>query len=290
MKIDKILFPTDFSPCADHALKQAVALARAHRAKLTLFHAVLLHAEEPGHLSARWREYMDELWQDADRQLQERAASVSERGVDFRIATARSVSAFEAIMDQADELEPALMVMGTHGRSGLRKLLMGSVAEKVLRHARCPVMTLGREAPLLESMDGFQRILVAIDFTEHSRRALDAARSLLSERGRLALVHTVATPLHPSFYAGGVTRLFQVDPDLPDRVRAHLLSWLGEEPGETVVTEGQPPEEILRMAEEKKSQLLVLGSRGLSGLDHLLLGSVTEKVVRTAKVPVLTVK
>jgi nucleotide-binding universal stress UspA family protein len=129
-----------------------------------------------------------------------------------------------------------------------------------------------------------------VDFTDHSRRAFEVAKSLVSNNGSLVLVHVVASPIHPSFYAGGVTRLFQLDPELPKRIEENLLEILGGQAGEVVATEGDVHEEIMRVADEKKTQLVVIGTRGLSGVDHFLMGSVTEKVVRHSKIPVLTVK
>jgi nucleotide-binding universal stress UspA family protein len=134
------------------------------------------------------------------------------------------------------------------------------------------------------------RILVPVDFTDHSRRALETARSLISKDGTIILAHVVASPIHPSFYAGGVTRLFQLDPELPQRIEATLQEWLGDQPGEIIATEGDVHSEIMRVSEERNAQLIVIGTRGLSGVNHFLMGSTTEKVVRASKIPVLTVK
>jgi len=174
--------------------------------------------------------------------------------------------------------------------TGFGKLLLGSVAEKVLRYSKCHVMTVRKDATIAEGDGGFRRVLVPVDFTDHSRRALEVARSLASKDGTLALVHVVASPIHPSFYAGGVTRLFQLDPELPERIRKNLRQWLGDQRGEVVAAEGEVHAEIMRVSKATKAQLIVIGTRGLSGVDHFLMGSVTEKVVRSARIPVLTVK
>lgn len=289
MKVKTILFPTDFSDSADHALTQAVELAMAHKAKLHIFHAILLHTEDPRHLEDLLKDYVVQVEKDALGFLEEKSGELRKRGLDVEISTERSVSAFEAIMDKEKALQPDLIVMGTHGRTGLGKILLGSVAEKVLRYAETHVLTLRQDAAIFEQ-DTLDRILVPVDFTEFSRRAAEVARSLLTKKGSLILAHVVASPIHPSFYAGGVTRLFQLDPELPNRVRASLEKWLGKENGEIVVSEGDVHTEIMKIAEETKAQLIALGTRGLTGVDHFLLGSITEKVVRSAKIPVLTVK
>jgi nucleotide-binding universal stress UspA family protein len=179
--------------------------------------------------------------------------------------------------------------MGTHGRSGLSKLFLGSVAERVVRRAPCHVMTVGRSATVAESEAGFDPILVPFDFTDYSRKAVDVARSLLAKNGKLVLAHVVSTPIHPSFYAGGITRMFELDPELPGRIREKLRS-LYDGPGELVVSEGDVVEELVETSKGKKVQMIVMGTRGLSGLDHVLVGSVTERMLRVATVPVIAVK
>jgi nucleotide-binding universal stress UspA family protein len=290
MQFTKILFPTDFSDSANHALRQAVELALVHKASLYIFHAILLHTDDPQQLRTQLKDYLDQLEKETMESLKTKSDELKGRGVAVEISTERSVSAFDAIMDKVNTIHPDLLVMGTHGRSGFGKLLLGSVAEKVLRHAPCHVMTLRKESAIAEGYGGFPRILVPVDFTDHSRRALDVARLLVSKEGTLILVHVVASPIHPSFYAGGVTRLFQLDPELPKRIEEKLKEWLGDQNGEVVATEGDVHAEIMRVGEEKQAQLNVIGTRGLSGIDHFLMGSVTEKVVRHSKIPVLTVK
>lgn len=290
MQLKRILFPTDFSESAQHALKQAVELALVHKATLFIFHAILLHTDDPQQLKSQLNEYLDKLEKETLERLQSKSDEIKGRGVAVEISTEKSVSPFEAIMDKAATIGPDLIVMGTHGRSGFGKLLLGSVAEKVLRHAPCHVLTVGMDSAIAEGAGGFERVLVPVDFTEHSRKALNLASTLLSKKGKLILVHVAATPIHPSFYAGGVTRLFQLDPELPQRIEANLSEWLGDLPGEVVAAEGEAHSEIMNVGTEKEAQLIVIGTRGLSGVEHFLMGSVTEKIVRFSKIPVLTVK
>jgi len=291
MKLEKILFPTDISETADHAFKQAVALALTHQAKLHIFHAIVLHSEgNIHHLQSLLQDRLQGLETEAQGLLEKRVAELEGTALRVEISFARALSAYEAIADRAEQLKPDLIVMGTHGRSGVGKLLFGSVAEKVLRHSPCNVLTLRKDAAIAREKGGLQRVLVPVDFSDFSRRAVEAARTLVTDKAALTLVHVVASPIHPSFYAGGITELFQLDPELPSRIRAKLEEWLGDQPGEIVVTEGEPAVEILKTADETRAELIVIGTRGLSGLDHLLMGSVTERVVRTSKVPVLTTK
>jgi nucleotide-binding universal stress UspA family protein len=198
--------------------------------------------------------------------------------------------AFDAILEKANQLKPDLIVMGTHGRTGFGKLLMGSNAEKVLRHAPCNVLTVKAGARLPEN-GHFQRLLVPVDFSEWSGRALDAARTLASQgEASLRLLHVIE-PIPPMYYAGNIASRFQLDTDLRGRIDANLRQWSGDIPGAQIsVTEGSAAVEIARAAENAGVDLVVMSTRGLIGLTHVLVGSVTERVCRFATVPVLTVK
>lgn len=285
----RILFPTDLSKSADHAMRQAVELAVQLQARLDVFHVVTLHAADPGELKETLDDYLKKLEDEVFADLAERSDVIKRRGVSVDVSVERSVSASEAIVDKAAATKADVIVMGTHGRTGFGKLLLGSVAEQVVQHAPCDVVTVGKDATVAESEAGFSPILVPVDFTDYSEKAIVRADKLAGADGRLILQHVVTAPLHPSFYAGGATRMFQVDPELPDRIREQLKG-LYEGAGELVVTEGNAAEEILKAADSHEVQMIVMGTRGLSGLDHVLLGSVTERVIRQAKVPVFAVK
>jgi nucleotide-binding universal stress UspA family protein len=281
MGLQTILHPTDFSDGARQALIQAVRLAARHRAALHIFHGVLLHAEDPVTTERQLQQYL----QEAERALPE---GRDRANLKITISSGRAVSAFDAIMEKARELGPDLIVLGTHGRSGLGKFLMGSEAEKVLRHAPGSVMTLRADARVGGADGRFRRVIVPVDFSEHSRHALEAARGL-AEGASLTLLHVIG-PLPPMYYAAGLTSRVHVDPDLPGRVSARLREWAGDTAAETIVGEGQPAEEILRAAEETQADLIAMGTRGLTGLEHVMVGSVTERVCRRAGCPVLAVK
>ena len=129
-----------------------------------------------------------------------------------------------------------------------------------------------------------------MDFSDWSRRALQAARTFASQgEASLRLLHVVE-PTPPMYYAGNIDR-FELDTDLRRRVDAYLRQWSGDIPGAQIsVTEGSAAMEIARAAENTGVDLVVMSTRGLTGLNHVLVGSVTERVCRFATVPVLTVK
>jgi nucleotide-binding universal stress UspA family protein len=288
MKLNRILLPTDLSESADHAMRQAVELAAQRQAKIDVFHVVTIDQDDPAHLSEKLEDYLDKIEAEVFEDLSTRTEAIRSRGIEIEISVGRSFLPHEAILDRVDETKPDLVVMGTHGRSGVTRLILGSVAASVVRRASCPVVTLRPDATVAESENGFDRILVPVDFTDYSEKAIATARSFLSSTGKLVLEHVVSTPVHPSFYAGGITRMFQLDPDLPNRIREKLASLDGS--AELVVSEGDVVQDILETAESRRARLIVMGTRGLSGLDHVLLGSVTERVLQRARIPVLAVK
>jgi len=285
----RILFPTDLSESADHAMKQAVELAVQLDAQLDVFHVVTLHAADPANLKQALNDYLTEIEEEVFADLSERSAPIQERGVTLELSIERGVSAADSIVDRARKIGADLVVMGTHGRTGVKKLLLGSVAEQVVRRAHCHVMTVGSDSAVAEGEKGFGSILVPIDFTDYSEKAIGVAKSLLGSGGKLILQHVVQAPIHPAFYAGGVTRMFEVDPELPSRIRAKLEA-LDSGASEIVVTEGDIAQEIVATAGSLEAEMIVMGTLGLTGLDHALLGSVTERVLRKADIPVLAVK
>jgi len=207
------------------------------------------------------------------------------------------------ILARATSTKPDLIVMGTHGRSGFERLVLGSVTEKVLRKAACPVLSVPRQIPDAVPAPTvlFKRILCAIDFSDCSLRALNYAMSLAQEAdARLTVVHVIeVSPEAPAdFYQGafGVPqsladyiaaseeeRRARLRDAVPDTVRAYCTV-------ETLLPTGKPYREILRVAAEQQSDLIVIGIHGRGAADLLLFGSTAQHVIRQALCPVLTLR
>jgi nucleotide-binding universal stress UspA family protein len=200
------------------------------------------------------------------------------------------------ILDRVHHLPADLLVLGTHGRSGFERWALGSVAEKVLRRALCPVLTVPRRmghAPG-DSRAVFQRILCPVDFSEASMLALEYAFSLAREAdGRITLFHCLETLSEeevPELLHFDITRFHQHLEEtalqkLSTLVPAGAQDWC--EP-ETLVTSGKAYREILRVSEERESDLIVMGIHGRRPFDLTLFGSTAQQVVRRAACPVLT--
>jgi nucleotide-binding universal stress UspA family protein len=251
---------------------------------------ILDHVEDQASIERVLRQYLEAPEAEARRELTGRADELRKGGLEVECSVGLSLGAYEAIMNKIEELRPDLIVMGTHGRTGVSKLLMGSVAEKILRHAPCNVMTLRADSSIAGEENGFGRVLVPVDFSDYSQRALRVARQLIAEAGgTLHLVHVVE-PSHSPFRTGEPTSRLLEDPTLASKYKVALDSMLGMSPGGIRVTEGHVAAQILVVRDSLDASLVVMGTRGLSGLKHFVLGSVTEKMVRFCEVPVLVVK
>ncbi len=289
MRLDKILVPTDFSETADHALDQAVALARRHGSEILLFHVVEPHAEPPPHMMAMVAEYIDHMHAAAVEALEAKSKDLRSASIDVRGDAVRHVAPTEAIRNMVEAYSPDLLILGTHGRRGFRRLVLGSVTESVLRSVPVDVLSLGLDAPSISADGAFRRILVPVDFSEPSKRALERALALAGADGQVHVVHVVHIPASPAFYPGPVFPPSGPDPSLDDKIHTHVDEWLGGKDASLDIRVGEASGGILDVCEERKPDLIVMGTRGLTGVNHFLLGSVAERVVRRASVPVMTV-
>lgn len=203
----------------------------------------------------------------------ERAGRVAMRLAQQTNVEAQLVSgaAAERILDIAEHTD--LIVIEAHGRSGLSRLLLGSMAERVVRYARCSVLVVD---PVAEPLC-YYNILVAVDFSECSRRALEQATDLASLCGAaVTLLHVIELPV-----------VYWQDQDMHSAAMLDDWGELVEAQTRTRVTRlvrtGEPAPQVLSCAAEDPSlDLLVVGSHGRTGLQRMLLGSVAEHVVRHA--------
>ncbi len=194
----------------------------------------------------------------------------------------------DTILALARAREADLIVMGTHGRHGLDHLLLGSVTEKVLRKARCPVLVVrapfGQPGRPPGAEVQFGRILFCVDFSAHSDAGLRYALSLAQE------YQAELTLLHVREDSPGAKEMEKIRAEVDDRLRALVPS--GGPTGAQIKTHvgvGKPYAEILRYAREITADLILLGVRGRNVLDLALFGSTTHRVIQQSSCPVLTV-
>lgn len=298
INIERILFPTDFSESSRQALPYAVALAETHDAELHLLHASVLHASDPANPSHQFPEManlQEQLEERADARMKEMIREHAPEPLTVVREQHRGISAPPVILEYVEERDIDLVVMGTHGRRGLRHLMLGSVTEEVVRRAPCPVLT-AREQETPGPVEGFEKILAPVDFSEHSELALGHALGLAQESdAALQLLHVVEEVTYPDFYYPTPVTGQQMAAQIKERVTERLQGALSRIADAGVradlhVIEGHPASSIAEFAADEGSDLVVVGTHGLTGVKRALLGSVAEGVIRRTVPPVLTVK
>jgi nucleotide-binding universal stress UspA family protein len=287
----RILVATDFSPTGESAQSVALSLARGLGAELHVLHVRVL-LDDP-HLEEEHQLELQRLLSATDGQTRDDLeAPTEDSGVTVHPHLVRGLSAAEAISETCSDLGCDLIVMGTHGRRGISHLLLGSVAEKVVRTSPVPVLTVRPDATL--PADGIKRILVPHDFSQHSEHAVrfaaDWARRLDST---ITLLHAVEPVVYPEFYAVDllpdemVSRLRERSEEALQKVAEELLSGLT---ARVEVKVGRAGDTIAAAATPDAHDMVIMGTRGLSAIEHLLLGSVAEIVLRRCALPLLAVK
>jgi nucleotide-binding universal stress UspA family protein len=286
--LKNILFATDFSACSNAAQPYALAIAHQYGAKLFGAHVVpsedyLFTAPEswPAHVQQE-----EQLQREVAARLEEQLQGVPHE-VLFGVG-----DVWKVLSRLVGEHDIDLIVVGTHGRTAARKLLMGSVAEKIFRQATCPVLIVGPNVPGLKNgQKQFQRILFATDFSKESLAALSYAVSLAEEdQSQLVLMHVVEQPAAGILDPEGVTaslvrRLKELAPPEAEQwCRVECVIGFNHQ-------FVPPPERILEIAREQAADLIVLGVRPTHGAVVTHLAHTTaQHIVAHASCPVLTVR
>jgi nucleotide-binding universal stress UspA family protein len=292
-KLQRLIAATDFSPTAAAGLDWAVEIAARHGARVFLVHALQLPGATTDFIVSPpdWSEAIQAA---ALRRLEEEAARVADRGVEV-VTDLRLGAAAQAILDAADERDADLVALGTRGLTGLKSLLLGSTAQRVVQHCRRPV--LGVHPGDARQHRALRRVLVPTDFSRDADEAARAVRRLLPAGGEppsLVLLHVYHLPVEFTAYGTVPTSLSWMD-DIGAEIESRLESLAADlrQNGlevEIAAREGYPPEAIVEEAAKRRADLVAMGTHGRSGLRHLLLGSTAERVVAMAPCPVLTVR
>jgi nucleotide-binding universal stress UspA family protein len=287
LSIRRILWPTDFSTGAGRAFPYAAALASWHEAELHVLNVKEEGAEVDASVPISQEDLTDLLT----------AAGDPPQHVDLDALTLvqeqrENASPPQAIVSYVEDHDVDLVVAGTHGRRGLQRFLIGSVAEEVLRTAPCPVLTVRGEQEVAPAWS-VRNILVPMDFSDAALDALRHAKELaLTYGAQITLLHAVEEVVYPSAY--GVEPANLPGPQVIDRVEANLAELARTEVGyEHVTVEakvGYAPSTILDYADSHEVDLVVIATHGRTGLERMLLGSVAERVVRRSPAPVFVVK
>lgn len=298
LKINKILFPTDFSTCSKQAFPHALLLAEKYSSELHVLHVITINKDDPYNPAYDFphlKEYNIHLEKYAD----ERSDKFIKK---HRVKTARikknQVRGYfppRNILEYSKRYNIDLIVMGTHGRRGLANLFLGSVTEEVIRIAQCPVYII-RAQKVARQIEKINKILIPVDFSEHSKKALTYSKHFCNDIDvELDILHVVENRFYPAFNDADKSYSFYSRPIFKEKSLNIILEFLKNTPGPNVpakinITEGFAAREILKFAEKNHSDMIVLNTHGISELNHFLLGSVAKIIVRRSKCPVLIVK
>jgi nucleotide-binding universal stress UspA family protein len=300
--INRILCPIDFSEHSRRALDHAVAIARWYDASVTalyVFSPAPMAAVGPGSVMFEPIVLTDIDFQRLGDDVRAFAAAETASGVVLHTVVRQGLPATE-IDSYAREMRADLIVVGTHGRSGVERLVLGSVAERLLRRAPCPVLTVPAGLPdaVPATAPVFKRVLCPIDFSEPSMLALEYALSMARESDAcLTILHVATFSIDPPMFEvmdpGMSVAEFKrrTTADLESRLRATVPADADDYcQVDTMLATGHAGQEVVRIAVESHTDLIVMGVRGRGAVDLTLFGSTTQHVVRAASCPVLTIR
>ena len=296
--IKRILFSTDFSRWARRAEDYACALACSWKASLT----VLSVAEFPPGLNPDYpvnQQYLADLLKTASSQLVDLKGRAERRGIVVTTRVATGIPSEEVITAARAE-DSDLIVVGTRGKTGLAHVLLGSTAERVVRGAPCPVLTVRMEQADAEQKEGalsmpvtLERILVPVDFSDCSLDALEYAVGMAQQAKAAVMLLHVLEPV--SYGLDFDLGHFRSREDVRESWTKRLEELVATHqhphmPIEYRLRGGFPADSILDAAQTLPCDLIVMGTHGRRGISHTISGSVAEAVLRKARCPVVAVR
>jgi nucleotide-binding universal stress UspA family protein len=297
IQLNRILCATDFSELSNQTISFGIALAKTFSARLLVCHIIdLPFAAMNGEVQMDPIDQQDRMMAYAQEQL---AQLFEKESVAWEPLVSIGHTADE-ISRIVDKERIDLAISATHGRSGLKRLLLGSVTERLMRTLSCPLLIIkGREEVQVGTKDtAFPpvRILVGCDFSSDSGLAFQYGLAMAQEfEAELHLVHVVEPPVYQNVLVSDAASgegaresiLDQLTDKLARMVPAEARNWCDLK---TTLREGKPDEELTRYAEVNDIDLIVLGVRGHGLVESLFIGSTTDRVARRAPCPVLSVR
>lgn len=275
---ERILVPTDMSVFSDLALRYALQFAERLGSKITLLHAEEISWLATDHPIGYYFENVPEARTALTKELHEYAAS--------RVPAAIGATTLfedeapeEAIVRIAHDIKADLIVMGTHGRRGIRRAILGSVAESVLRRTDVPVITAN---PALFSPNrtiGIRTVLCPVNFTDVARVALEQASAIAESFAAQLVVMYVCEGGEPQLFSDVQNEFGNwIDPKVRARTRY-----------KEIVVHGHAAEQVLAVADRVDADLVVIGAQHKRFADTTVIGTTTERITRFAKRAVMTV-
>ena len=286
--IEKILLSTDGSEYSEGAVREAIKLAKKCGSKLTVLTVIDTNPE----FDALAPQIVEKKAKEVRQNLDAMQARAKKEGVDCDTAVREGEDSYKYIVDEAVKNNSTMIVMGRRGRTGLKRLMMGSVTARVIGHAPCNVLVVPKAAQL-----EFTNIVVATDGSKYSVAAASEAIGLAKRNGSALTVLAVVpsellTPVDIDFTVNQRELIAEKEMQEAEK-NARTVKEAAQKEGVAVkafVMSGKPADAIIETAKEKSADLIVLGSHGRTGMERLLMGSVAERVIVLAPCPVLVVK
>jgi nucleotide-binding universal stress UspA family protein len=294
--LKRILCATDFSDFSNHAIPYGIALAREFKAKLYVSHVIdLSSAAIYGEAVFALEEQQSRMTSYAHKEM---TRLMGQETLDWEPLITVGNPANEIARLAADK-QVDLAIGASHGRSGLKRLILGSVTERLMRTLPCPLWVvrspeLGFVTPANQAIQ-LKKILVGCDFSPDSRLAFEYGLSLAQEfQADLHLAHVIEPPLYDDLIKpseSGETSRQRLRKTVQEKLAAMVpeeaRTWCNPV---TALLAGQPHEELIKYAVVNAIDLIVLGVRGHSLVETLFVGSTTDRVLRKAPCPVLSVQ
>jgi nucleotide-binding universal stress UspA family protein len=278
--LERILLCTDDSPASQGAVTASLDLARACRARIVLLYALesfpyyeFAQPDALGMTPALGQELVELRERAARENLEARQRQAADLGLEMEIRLRTGTPPYTEILEAAAELQPQLIIMGRRGKSGLERLLVGSVTARVIGHTTHPVMVVPRNATL-----NFARLLVASDGSSASQTAGALALQMVKNTGGQLMAVTAGYGELDPKQAKTLVR------ELAAEAKRQDISL------DTLTPGGRPEEAIVQVAAARHTDLIIMGSSGRTGLKRLFMGSVAERVIGQVACPVLVVK
>ncbi|OGW37459.1 MAG: hypothetical protein A2010_15255 [Nitrospirae bacterium GWD2_57_9] len=286
--VQRILLSSDGSEFSEGAVREAVRLAKTCSSSLSVLSVIDYNPE----FDSVAPQIMEKKEKEARLHLEAVQARARKEGVECATLVEKGEDPYRNIVEAAEKDKSTMIVMGRRGRTGLKRLMMGSVTARVIGLAPCNVLVVPRAAEVR-----FKSILVATDGSRYSAAAVSEAIGLAKRNGsQLTVISVVpaeiATPTDIDFTVNQRELIAEKEMRNAEQ-NAKAVKEAAQKEGVSVkafVMSGKPAEAVIQIAGEQKADLIVVGSHGRTGVERLLMGSVAERVIVLASCPVLVVK
>lgn len=286
--VERILLSSDGSEFSEGAVREAIRLAKKCSSSLSVMSVLDINPE----FDAMAPQIIEKREKDARVHLEAVQARVRKEGLDCTTTVLRGEDPYKEIVNEAIRNKNTMIVMGRRGRTGLSRLMIGSVTARVIGHAPCNVLVVPKAGQL-----EFKSILVATDGSKYSAAAASEAIGLARRNNSSLTVISVVpseltTPTDIDFTVNQRELIAEKEMHNAEKSAKDVKEAAQKEgvSARAFVMTGKPSEAVIQLAQEKKADLIVLGSHGRTGVEKLLMGSVAERVIVLASCPVLVVK